>query len=101
MDMLKKFDNKGQEIYSMPLDSRGWSIALDENRDVWVGTWSNVLRFSPDGTRMQNVMTFPTSSDTYIATAPSVPEPASVLLAAFGFVGFVACARGCWYRAKA
>ena len=78
-DRLYKYDRQGVLLFAKFL-GRGWSMAINAAREIWVGTYSDVRKFSPNGTLLLTTNRFSNGSVTYVATAP-IPEPALVIRA--------------------
>lgn len=69
---LAKFSREGQMLFALPFDTsgfllHGFSLALDQNGDVWVGTKFDVRKYSPDGTLLLDTSRFSYPSDTWIS----------------------------------
>jgi hypothetical protein len=82
-DQLYKYDAEGTPVVAASLgvspDSfqPGWSLAVDAVGQVWVGTWSDVRKFSPNGDPLLITNAFSRPSDTYVALSvgPGATEP--------------------------
>lgn len=73
-DRLYKYDRQGVLLFAALL-GRGWGMALNAAREIWVGTYADIRKFSPNGTLLLTTNRFSYGSVTYVATVP-IPEPA-------------------------
>jgi hypothetical protein len=69
---LEKYDRQGRQIFSIPfadapMQLYGFSLALDDVGNAWVGTWTDVRKYSPYGELLLTTSRFATASDTWIS----------------------------------
>lgn len=71
---VAKYDHEGRQVFTIPLEtsevaSGAFSLAVDEAGIIWVGTMTDVRKYSPDGALQLITSRFATESHTWISIA--------------------------------
>ena len=71
-DKLYKYDKDGKQLFAASIgDNRGWGIAIDAARNVWVATRADIRELSHEGRSLLRVDEFPNINKKYIAFPPA------------------------------